>query len=399
MQSKLKEINSVYKKACSLKEIARKSPENIDVFLQAAELFHKAGFLKEEFAKDNDIGSINSIHSKIFSSYYYYEEHNCFAQYYYEKHDIDKAKEHNKESLNFLEGSIKLTEENIKSLTSQIKEQLSDHLKICKYYKITSIALGYNIDARFAWDNSDYVKALDFYRQTKKTFKEAVVFTETNSLAPIYRRISKGNYIGMIANSFSAFAGILFKSFGSSDNKIRSIPNSLIPRLLKYAFEGYRYSNEAFNENPECKQYNEGAQVCLSNIKKVLEMYSSRWLNFYIEFENEPEFIKIMKTTDIKRFKEVEDERYFRENKYAKLWAVGSFLLFSILVIMVLVTVVVRTIRNWETLLIVFFVGVIIFVIVGAFLLKSTGDLSESGFLKLVSLALKYLKSIFKLFK
>ncbi|GAH75529.1 unnamed protein product, partial [marine sediment metagenome] len=108
--------------------------------LQAAELFHKAGFLSEEFAKDNDIGSINSIQSKIFSSYYYYEEHNCFAQYYYEKHNIDKAKEHNKESLNFLEGSIKLTEENIKSLTSQIKEQLSDHLKICKYYKITSIA-------------------------------------------------------------------------------------------------------------------------------------------------------------------------------------------------------------------------------------------------------------------
>ena len=139
--------------------------------------------------------------------------------------------------------------------------------------------------------------------------------------------------------------------------------------------------------NPEWAQYPEVTEQCRANIENFLSANRGAWLRLYCEFEDQPEFLKIMKHVDIRLFRDAEAERLGRTHKAVKLWSVGSFWLTLFLVVVAAVVVVFRVV-GWMQALLVLIVVEGLLLLVGAFTLRATGDVSENGLLELVKLAL-----------
>ena len=194
-----------------------------------------------------------------------------------------------------------------------------------------------------------------------------------------------------MANTSSALAMIMQERAAKKDQgKLLEMPFDLLVRILRHTLDAYRYGNAAFEHNPEWEQYRDIAQRCLNNIQNVLRMNPSAWVPLYVAFEDDPEFLRVMRMTDLERFKEAEAARHARENKLVKLWAVGSFWLLVLSVVAALVLVVASLGLTWWQLLAAIAAIEVIFVLIGAFTLRTIGELSEKNFLTLVGKALEY---------
>ncbi len=108
------------------------------------------------------------------------------------------------------------------------------------------------------------------------------------------------------------------------------------------------------------------------------------------------EFLKVMKMTDIQKYREVEMTATAKSSKAFKLWAIGSFFLLALAVIVSLFLIITSRGHGFFMTLAIFVAVEIVFLLLGALTLRTTGDLSEKGFLDLVKYALREQLSSFK---
>lgn len=384
-------IRSLYDEALRLKELARTSVERIDIYLEAAERMRQAALLSTQCAQGAEDDIDTKVQHEIFSLYYSYEEHHCLAGYYYEKRDTQISKEHLKKAGEYLRRAIARIENLPPTVLSETKERLAGFLPNWRHFQQHMVIQDWGNDARAARDSGRYIDALDAYRKISSHYKELIKTMEFGAIGSPYQRIAVANFIGAMANTSSALALIMQERAAKKDQgKILEMPFDLLVRLLKHTLDAYRYGNAAFEHNPEWEQYRDSAQHCLTNIQNVLRVNPSAWVPLYVAFEDDPEFLRVMKMTDLERFKEAEAARHIRENKLVKLWAVGSFWLLVLSVVAALVLVIASLGLTWWQLLASVTAIEVVFVLIGAFTLRAIGDLSEKNFLTLVGKALEY---------
>jgi hypothetical protein len=399
MPTKLEIINQEFREAVRLKELARKSTKDLDQFIRSAEHAHQASVLSFEIADDATNSTDEKVQAQVFGCYYSSEEHSCLGSYYYEKRQITEAKTHIEQCLQNLTKAISLIDSSVSSVSQEVAEHLKSFLPGWKYMQYVEEASLYAADARRAWDRNALIDALDFYRRAAEIQQDALGMARKNSLNPAYYRIAVGNYIGMMANASNTLARIII---GKGTIEVRPDTTKVITSdaaidLLRYALEAYKLSKTAFDANPEWDQYREGAEICLRNIQLFLRDNLTSWLEFYMAFENEPTFLRILRMTDLQQYKTVEIERHFRENKIAKLWLVGGFWIFALAAITGLILLVTSyAITWWQLLLALSAIETLLLVIIAS-TLRPLGDLSEEGFLKLIRLALKYQLKVFRM--
>ena len=87
------------------------------------------------------------------------------------------------------------------------------------------------------------------------------------------------------------------------------------------------------------------------------------------------------------------------KNKATKLWAIGSFWFFALSIVTAVILLIIKQGGGLLTTILVIVAIEVILTIIGVFTLRSTGDLSEEGFIELMSLAFKAQFQFIKLFK
>jgi len=254
-----------------------------------------------------------------------------------------------------------------------------------KCYDAETMAL----DAREAWDAQRFLAALDLYRRMADRAKEAVELAVRGNLAPVYERIARGNFVGMMANASQALALMAHQKAADGSQMPEDERTHLSLLMLKQTFSAYELGLAAYQKNPEWEQYRQNAIRCLRNIQGYLKSRVSDWDSIFLEFEDVPGFLNIMKKTNLRRFMDVEMKRKPREYRSAMLWStVGLWMLVAI--VFVAIGVVVAKSLPWWVIPLVFVFSEVGLLLVGALSLRVTGDLSEAGFLQLVTAALKY---------
>jgi hypothetical protein len=394
MISTADKIQAAHDEMARLKDAARKSVDDIEFYLQAAERAHEAAEMSAELA---DVAHDTDLKlGQAFALYYLYEEQDCLSGYYYEKHETNTAKEHRRKSRKFICDAITLLREILPEASPTVRESLEELLPSWSHFEQAAVMKELANDARAAWDNHRFIDALDIYRQMA-TVQEAIIQELPEALEPQYRRIAIGNFVGFMMNASQSLAQISKRSERNEQANSSQVPFDVTVRLLRHTFDAYDLGNTAFDQNPEWEQYRHNAERCLKNIQSILRLKASSWLQLYLAFEDNPDFLKIMKMTDLNKFKKAESERFLRENKWLKLWGVGSFFILLFLIVAGAIWFIVSQNLSWWRLLTLIGAIEAIFILIGAFTLRSIGDLSEENFLKLIGMALTYQFRVFAL--
>lgn len=299
--------NSIFLEAWELKEIARKSLGKIEEYVHASERFHTAAELALEL-KEAEININSRVQRDVFSKYYKYEENHCLSAYHYERHEIESAREYCAQARTNLESAIGT----IKELPEEISDHTRQHLVgfIAKWepflhsIRIQEVAM----DAREALDNKKFAEALDSYRSMISLEEDSIALSDKN-LPPIYSRIARARAFGSMANASSAIALIIIDRVKeTSENGCLELPTDVLIELLSHEKDAYLYSLQAFRYNPEWQQYYDIANGHRGNIESVLTANAQAWSDLYLAFKDDTEFLKIMRMTDLDRFKEVARE-------------------------------------------------------------------------------------------
>ena len=294
-----KEIRDLFDEACRLKDVARKSVDDIDMYLQAAERLHQAVALSTTLAERESTNLDEKIQHMVFGLYYSYEEHYCLGGYYYEKRDTQNSIKHHKISGEHLRQAIALIGNPPLYLSSKTREYLISFLPNWQHFqRYVEIKILAN-QARAAWDDERYIDALDIYRIMAARQREFISSPEFEDIAPQHQRIALANFIGTMANASSAMAGVVLGRAERVDSDgAREIPFDLLIKLVKYTLDAYRFGNAAFDQNPEWDQYRIIARHCFANIQQFLEDNPSARKPLSIAFDGDTDFIKILKTID-----------------------------------------------------------------------------------------------------
>jgi hypothetical protein len=377
--SEIEKANQLFLKASDLKDIARKDISDNDRYLEAAQLYEQAASLCAGIgSRSSDADEKGQC--QVLEAYYLYEAEYCQQAYLYEKRDTAGAKLHHAKCVAHLEHAISMAESLALSLSPAIAARMTSNLRVWKFYRLVKNTDQFAPDARAAWDAECYVEALDFYRRMAEL--QQVVVANARTQMPKYERISIGNQLGMLANAAQATVKIL----ASYDD----FSQVAVLRLFHKLFAAYQFGEKAAGANPEWPQYRESTTVCADTIQKMLKQCPDKWLIIYAEFEEEPEFLRLMKHTDLKRFKVTERARHLVENKLLNLWIVGSFFLLLFGVVIAAVVIIVHLKLPWYIFIACLFFVEGVILIIGAFCLRTVGDLSEQSFLKLIVLALRF---------
>src|SRR5438067_339074 len=115
-----KEILALFDEGARLKDIARTSQQNIDKYLEAVPLFHRAAELSLKCAQEETEPN-NKMEHRVFGHYYTYEEHYCLGGYYYEQHEITASTKHLKLAAEELTAGINLIENLPDALSAETK--------------------------------------------------------------------------------------------------------------------------------------------------------------------------------------------------------------------------------------------------------------------------------------
>lgn len=387
--------NSFYKEAYKLKEIARKSKENIKTYLEASNMYKEAAKVNVKVAKNlQENNGQNKYNQKanefiILSEYYYYEAEQCTLAYYLGLEDIEKAKKHYQVSSKHIRNAINLSEKIISN------EFFEKELTVWKFFEKENQNLYNSIVANEAWINEDYITALDYYRKSIKYEQDLVDLASNlvkeNKLEPVYERIAKSNQIAMLANISSAMCQIIYK------NNEEKISEDVMVKLLKLFFECYDLSSLAYSNNPEWKQYKIGSDIYYDNILEILKNHKYMWKNIFIDFKDNTEFLKIMQKLDSDTYRKIEIELSISNNKAFQIWSTRIFWIVTFLIIISSITVIAKSI-SLSTFIVILAFTYIFFVVIGAFILKSTNSLSEERFLKLIAIVCVNQINVLKIF-
>lgn len=382
-----KKIKEEIDKGHKLKEKARKSTKELDAYLEAASHFEEAAKLSQEMIDEED-DSCNELQLSTFRYYYVFEENICKGIYWYEKRDQNQSIKYYNEGLAAISKAIGL----IKN-----RKEFCDKNNVINYllsFKDEWIYMEKSIQAqkigakgREYWDEDKPIEALDYYRKASRFFKESIELSKAENLKPIYERIALGNYIGMNANIASSMAKLQL-SRGKKRAGVTELSDNEAITLIKHTLEASKLSRDAFDKNPEWLQYQEGAEHMEKIATDFLKKNHSLWDKLYLYFEND-EYVKIiMKNADLERYKEVKAKHDITSEKPVKLWLSGGFFLFALIIIAMIVYAIISSDFNWWQVILAITTIEVLFVIIGAFTLRSIGELSEANFTELLKLAL-----------
>ncbi|NVO11838.1 MAG: hypothetical protein HXX16_17905 [Bacteroidales bacterium] len=378
----IEECNKYFNQGLRLKDDARKSNSNIEVFLAAADSCSKAAKIHKDL-QEQDLPFEDLFQSKVFYFYYKHEEYDCLYGYEIKK-NLEKAKQYIVESYSNIVSAVETVEVNLSKLNGDLKERFTKMLVDWKYRQISTSAKAIEPDAKMNSRKKNFIEALDCYKKMVRIYKEAYDYSLNSNLDEVYIRISEGNYYGLFVNISQMYAGYINQL---QINEISQI--DLDNDLLKYFIDSYRYSIIAFNSNPEWLEYREGQEIMKNNIKLILKDNKKKWLSFLIGLNNDELLIKIMKETDIDSFKKIAAKQEIENDKLKKLFFTGGFYILILLIVFGIIFFVFNSsIPILYKLLAVLFM-IVLFSIVGAFILRSTDSLSEENFIKLMRLSLK----------
>lgn len=388
-------INIEFQQGVDLKEEARKATNQLDKYKLAAEHFDNAAILCNQVISDIQYSKDDKTQAEVFHNYHLSEKYSCLFSYFYENHLIDEANTNQIDSINYIKEAIRIIRTQASSCNIKTQEYLNSFLDSWMYILKAKEAEKYSPDARKYWNEGKLVEALDCYRKMTTLQKEAIELAKVIKVNPAYERIAMGNYIGMMANMSSTLARVFFKK--SSDSSPKQISRDDALELVRHTLEAARLSRLAYENNPEWEQYIEGAKAMEQNVIDFLNDNPHFWAPMIINFENSPEVLSFMKKVDIKKYRQAEANLYFSDNKIGKLWAFGSFWIVVLLIISALVVFIIEKEYAWWQLLITFIFIETIFVIIGAFVLRAVGDLSEESFVQLIKESLSHQFHQFKM--
>ena len=373
-------VNKLYQEGLELKESAIKPQADTNLFKQAAEKYKAASLVLEKIInteKEYD----DKIRSEVLMHYYLHEEADCLYALNLKNDDLKTAQVQVDNALKEINEAVTLIDNNLENVGESTKQFLLEMKGEWDYRKLVTEAKSNEPKAKLKSRSSDFIGSFDIYNTMLDKYSKAKEYCVSKNLSPQLKRISLGNYFGLSVNVSQMLAGHM--------NSLNKQGFDLNIDLLKHFLDSYDLSKKAFESNPEWTEYREGQDVMRKNIIKILSSNKTKWNDFLIEFGDNVELEKVMKTIDMETYKNIKAKSEIESNSFKNLYFTGIFWLIVLLIIgFTVFSIFDSSIPILYKPLAVFLI-IVLFTVIGAFILKSTQKLSEAGFLELMKLSLK----------
>lgn len=402
---KLKQIDEICDQAFELRNEARKSVDNYELYLEAAEKFKYVIDFQQKSLKlikrDNIHKLSPEIQCEIYKSiatneHLQFERYNCIAVYNYMQMEYKEAIEYGLRVEKHIDNAIEaLHKIDIDRRNVCSKEEINYDIKRWTYYKLENNIRCYVYRAEDEAKKEKYMNSIDYYRIAVKKMKQLIneMPKYEDVLEAEYYRIAQSNYLAMISNTSCEMINLMESTYAQKNSDEISLID-----IISESWNAYNYTELAYKNNPVWTDYKDVRRLQMSLLEKLLRENKGNWNSIYIKFEDNKELLKIMKKVDSKKYNRVESKLKLNENNAFKLWQIGSFWILLFLILSGVIGMLAKIIAFWTFLAAITAVE-IIFMIIGGFTLKSIDSLSESGFIKLMSIATKNQLSILKVFR
>ncbi len=375
------EINNIilksYREAFEAKEKARKLNDG-NLFNQAAGLYlRQSEYCRELLESERELNVDEKNHFTSDYHFMLYWQFQCLRGglhsnneenlIKYELEYSEKAKYHIQNCLKYY-NNISEGNQNLKKKDEFIRSEKQGIIDVL------------NVKAKKAINLENYIEAFDFNKEAIVTQKELIELCDKKkNFADI--RIQKGNLATKYFNQSQILYGQALKS---SDDKFNY-------ELIRKLIESYDFIINAMDENPEAiKQYKKTKNEILVRLEKLLEStnFKIKWSEILTHFDDN--IIRtIMQKTDLNAFVKAKAKTELENNNTKLLLIRGLFWLGMAAVLFFMLS----DLASNEKINLIRFFGVlfgfpIIFIIIGAFILRTTGALSQVKFTELLSLTL-----------
>ena len=386
----LDRVNALYSKATSIKNDMLRLSRNPDDLLKAAELFDEAARRSAAVAADSKRPASVVAQSKILAAYYAYEAEDCRCMYWYNKHDCTQAREHHARGQSHLTKTLALYDEQSPHIDPNIRRGMEEGVAThWRFKRRTDRALALMIEAREAFDEERYTAALDCYRSGLRLLNKAHDFAVENHRAEHLMRAIETNLLVFAVNIHQATRGILLESFEHGDDGARTVPHSAMVVMLSAAMQVSQLAKKALARNPaHVDELNRAIQSCESNVKDILQDNPHAWMHLYLDFEDDNDFLKLMRKTDLDKYRQLELRRTAKEHPFFRKWvqAIPVLLLLAFCALIALVGLKLLPIPK----AIAFFAGtILLFVVLTTCVFRVVGLMSEQGLVEVLKEALK----------
>lgn len=381
MEEEIQQINDFYNKALQAKDIARKSDNDLDQFKVASDFYEMAVSLMNKVLVSIDPAKINFItQTKALKEYYLFESNECLCAFEYKNANYNEAIALANKAKSHIELAIKIIDDNIHLLnadtTTFLLEQ-KDNWTLCS---LTIPIRQIEPIGKSAMKSKDYITALDSYRQMGELQDKVDQYVSNSRLAPVYKRIEKGNYYASKASIAMSLAGVyLAKSKINDYNK----------EILEQFLEALNYIKLAQEINPEQDKYKEGADSTTNNIQTLLLSNKKNWFQYLTAFKNNKNLEYIMQQTDNEFYKKESAKLELEKDNTKRFLLIGMFWIVLMFCVLYVLMQIATSNISWYRFLGVTFGLPIVATIIGAFILRTTDSLKEENFIKLMTLALK----------
>ena len=383
-------VNALYSKATSIKNDMLRLSRNPDDHLRAAELFDEAARRSAAVAADSKRPASVVAQSKILAASYAYEAEDCRFMYWYNKHDCTQAREHHARGQSHLTKTLALYDEQSPHIDHNIRRGMEEGVaKHWRFRHMTDRALALMIDAREAFDEERYTAALDCYRSGLRLLNEAHDFAVENHRAEHLMRAIETTLLVVAMNIRQATRGVLLESSEHGDDGARTLPHSAMVVMLSAAMQVSRLAKKALARNPaHVDELSLAIQSCESDVKGILQDNPHAWMHLHIDFEDDNDFLKLMRKTDLDKYRQLELRRTAKEHPFFRKWvqAITVLVLLAFCALIALVALKVLPIPQ----AIAFFAGTTLLSIVAMVsLFRVFGLMSEQGLVEVLKEALK----------
>lgn len=403
----IEKMNIVRDKAYKSRNLASESINNYKYYMEASELFSQAIEIMDELLNKEEyfVNLIGVSHEVKMNHYLFlaskehtqYERNNCLAMYYYITKDFEKAEIYCSKAGVHIENAIfQLNRVKFNEKQYEKNEAIAYDSKNWTYLKEMNEIQYYIFNVNKEAQNRNYSKVVDKYRTIISKCENLMKVTNDymDVLDSEYLRISEGNYFAMISSSSIEMLELLSDKYSSKNG---CVSESIFIDILSEVWKAFSYSNKAFKSNPLWDGYNDVREEQLSLLEEILLTHKRYWKLIYINFEDNKEFLKVMKNVDSRTYKKIENEISIKDNKSVKLWVMGSFWALLFILILGGISTVANPMSLWKFIAFITSVEVLM-LIVGGFILKTIDSLSEQAFLKLMSIAFRSQINILKIF-
>tara|TARA_R110002012_G_scaffold41736_5_gene114121 strand:+ start:28488 stop:29678 length:1191 start_codon:yes stop_codon:yes gene_type:complete len=374
------ELNNIilksYREAFETKEKARKLNDG-NLFNRAAGLYlRQSEYCKEMLEsgiKLSDDAKNHFLSDYHFMVYWYFQcligelHSKKIEDYEYELELSEKSKKHIQNSLKHY---------NVIASNNQNSKKKDEFIRSDKQAAIDVL----QAKAKKSINNGDYIEAFDFNKEAIVVQQELVELCKKKKNYTDLR-IQKGNLANKYFNQSQILYGTILKN---TDGKFNF-------NLIKKLIDSYDFTISAMDENPEAiKEYKKTQNQILVKLEELLESenFKIKWAEILTHFDDK--IIRtIMQKNDLDAFVKAKAKTELENNQTKILLIRGLFWIGMAGVLYFML----RDLASNNEIDLVRFFGVlfgfpVIFIIVGAFILKSTNALSQVNFIKLLRLTL-----------